>query len=563
MLGYLQLTGDVVDAELTITVDSSATLPDESELRLLRFPTASEGGPPTRAEQILFAAIPNASTDVPLVAVTIPPFTGPVHVEFGEGDATILTNVNDVITGEDPNQVTTSRVTVARGVYTVTYEGDFTPDAGGSAITFDILDARSGRILSPSTSPRLQESDMEVHRALVANLVLNEDTQVSFRAHREGGNRNVAVARGLSATFVRWGGGTEIRTERIATFEPTDLGEHTFNLTGVAAEVALTDSSGTAIICPADGYIVATLDVPGLGLIGAVQWMLAADLRAAVADTTLTAGLYTNDANQIFFHAGTQSGAVNGNTILIQRIGDTRDDTGGAQSTILPSIARFDVTGDLAPAPGDIGGDSYTYSLAISQSGHASAARIVGFAGTAANPQSVAVLRNVTTLHAETGTFAIPAGTMLAAAGDTYTIRLEVYGTGVAVTNPPTAYHDARITARTAATASVHFGDIPATEGASDITDFTDDIATGGSIFASWSISGIVAGDGNRRLYWLVPTSLDQPGAYRADGFDISSSVEAAVEITINSVAYNAYLTEADGPYDSTSNGYTITISES
>ena len=346
-------------------------------------------------------------------------------------------------------------------------------------------------------------------------------------------------------------------------FEPDDLGEHTFNLAGTAAEIALTDASNTAIICPDNGYIIATMDVPGLGLTGAIQWMLAEDLRDAASDEALTAGFYTSASNQIFFHAGMQSGPINGNTILIQHVGDTEDDTSGAESTVLPSIAQFEVTGDLFPAPGSIGGDSYTYHLAISQSGHASAARIVGFAGTETNPSSVAVLRNVATLHSEQGTVSIPAGVMLAAAGDIYTIRLEVYGRGVAVTEEPTAYHDARITAREAATASVHFGHIPATSGATDITDFTDDISTGGSAFADWTVAGIVAGDGDRRLYWLVPRSLPQPGRYEADGFNISSSVEAAVQVTIASIDYNAYLTEADGPYDSTSNGYTVTISDS
>ena len=541
--GYLYIDADT---EMSLQITGTAgSIDANSELRLIRFPTASEGGPTTRVERIAFQMVADGHDDsgdnIPTEAV--PQTENPISVVLGTGSSEILSGVvgNDFV--------------VAAGVYLVDIHID--PSEVGTQntkIVFEIRDSSDHTILATSTSPTLSQDHDPV--GIKAALVLENDTLVNLAFLRR--NNDVAIPAGWTMDLIRFGGGRDTRTRE--TFSPTDLGEHTFNLTGAAAEIALTDSTGTAIICPADGYIIATVDVPGLGLVGAVSWMLAADLREADLAEDLTAGFYTNMANQIFFHVGTHDGAFNNNTILIQHAGDTRDDTGGAQSTILPAIAKFDIAGDLTPAPGSIAGESFTYDLAISQSGHASAARIVGFAGTDTSPRTVAVLRTVASLHAETGTISIPAGVMLASVGDSYTIRLEVYGSGVPLSDPPTAYHDARITARAVATESVHFGDIPATEGATDITDFTHDISTAGTVVGSWTVSGIASGDGNRRLYWLVPTSLDQPSAYQADGFNITSSVEAAVELTIAGVSYNAYLTEADGPYDSSSNGYTINI---
>ena len=186
--------------------------------------------------------------------------------------------------------------------------------------------------------------------------------------------------------------------------------------------------------------------------------------------------------------------------------------------SIIPAIAEFNLTGDLNPPTGSIAGNVLSYETAINQSGHASAARIVGFAGTDREPSAVTVLANITDLHRESGTITIPAGVSLAAEGDVYTVRLEVYTPGeTPATDQPRVYKDERITARAVA-ATVHFGRLLSTQGAADV-DFANDIST----------AGAVAGNvGPSREYPTTPTSTESigrchraltsppPGAHRA-----------------------------------------------
>ena len=342
---------------------------------------------------------------------------------------------------------------------------------------------------------------------------------------------------------------------------PVDLGTATFDLDGNVAQVALTDGDSNAIVAPADGYVIAVITVPTLGIVGQISWLLAADLREADVDDQLSASLYTNSDNEIIFAASAQSGASMNNEIIIQHIGTTTDQSDAAAGpVILPSIARFDVTGDLTPNVGSIAGNVYDYDLAISQSGHASAARIVGFAGTGLNPSTVAVLATVTNLHAETGRVTIPAGVMLAAAGDIYTIRLEVYTAGqTPATDQPRIYHDARIVARAVA-ATVHFGFVQASEDETDIDFSTDDILTRGAVAGDYTVTGI-PGTGDYRVYWAVPTSLAQPTNWVTSGFNVNSSIEAGVDRTIDGVDYTVYLSVADSPFDASGNGTTYTVS--
>ncbi|MYD94235.1 MAG: hypothetical protein F4Y02_11220 [Chloroflexi bacterium] len=354
-----------------------------------------------------------------------------------------------------------------------------------------------------------------------------------------------------------------------STFTPTDLGTTTFDLTGSAAQVALTDDANDPIVCPATGYILAIVNAPSLGLVGSLSWMLAADLRDAAADSALVAGLYTNTDNEIVFHAGMQDGgASTGNEIIIQHIGTSTDDSGGAAPVIQPSILRFDITGDASPAPGSIAGDSYGFALAISQVAEVGAARIVGFAGAPArNPSSVAVLHTVPSgsYHADSGTVTIPAGVSLAAAGDHYTIRLEVYPTGTAPSAAPPIYHDYVITARAPA-AEVHFGvvqyvaaDTTTAQRAARIVFADDDIATAGSAAGDWLFSGVPA-DGNEYIpYWAVPTSLAQPTHWVTSSIDITNFLEPAERRTIGGVDYDIYLYHADSRADDSVNGSTVT----
>ncbi len=116
-----------------------------------------------------------------------------------------------------------------------------------------------------------------------------------------------------------------------------------------------------------------------------------------------------------------------------------------------PTINQYDVTGDAAPAPGDIGGDTYRYQLALGNTGDVSVARIVGFAGSSPHPAK-STLSLLSTIDASdysdaSGSLTIPDSTTLAAGGK-YTLRLEVYITGSdPASDDPAIYHDYVITA--------------------------------------------------------------------------------------------------------------------
>ena len=341
---------------------------------------------------------------------------------------------------------------------------------------------------------------------------------------------------------------------------PTDLGTTTFDLTGAAAEIALTDSGGGAVVCPESGYVLLTASIPTLGIVGELVIRLAADLREADSDDRLTAGYYTNNANEILLHVGMQTGASTGNEVLVQYLPGAADSTDTGQD-VRPSITRFDLTGEFAPAPGSIAGQVYQYDVAIAQSGHASAARIVAFAGTSINPSTVTVLATLTDLHSARGSVTIPAGISLAAAGDIETIRLEVYTLGqTPATDAPLVYQDYRITARAAA-ATVHFGRVLSTEDAAAIDFAADDIASRAAVAGDWTVSGIPDDTNEYRIYWAVPSSLTQPTSWVTSGFNVNSSIAAAVERTISGTAYMVYLSVADSPFDHTGNGTTYTVS--
>ena len=503
------------------------------------------GGSTTRVERMTMQAIASGNTDVEAV----PAAPAPLSVPFGDGANEILRAVQ----GND--------VTVRAGIYFLDMEADIALTATG-AIGLEARLASDDSVLGRFTSPSFAfvGGSTMTHVSLKGSLILEDDAAVNFFVLRAG---NQALAANWYIDFLRWGGGREIRTG--GSFAPNTVGTHTFSLTGASAQVALTDdTSGGAIVCPDNGYILAIITVPGLGLTGEFKWILAEDLRGAAVDTSLTAGLYTNNANEIFFAAGAQDGgASTGNEIVIQHIGDTTAQT-DADDVILPSILRFDVEGDATPTPGDIGGDRYTFTAQISQSSEVGTARIVGFAGSAANPSNVAVLATLTNYHSASGAVTIPAGTMLASAGDVYTLRLEVYPTGKPTSDAPTIYHDFRITA-TAATAMVHFGVVRGTDLASALAavaftgDDATDIATRGAAAGSYTVSGIAADGHNYRVYFGVPTSLTQPTMWETSGFNITAQFSSAQARTISGVDYSFYI--SNPTYDDSGNGTVIVVS--
>ena len=234
-----------------------------------------------------------------------------------------------------------------------------------------------------------------------------------------------------------------------------------------------------------------------------------------------------------------------------------------------PIITQFDITGTRRVAAGtNIGGNTYRYAAEVSQPGHVSAARIVGFSTSAGNPISpispssrtvLATLAAGSYAHAS-GEVTIPNGIRLANAGDLYTLRLEVYVTGQTVgTDRPFAYHDFHIEAQ-ADSGRTHFFHILSTEAAADYVPADDDISTAHGVAGNWEVTGI-PDSGMHRIGWAVPTSDLQPVRWEQGGTDISPTIETAVARTIGGVDYNIYLLAAANAVTDAYNGQTIVVS--
>ena len=360
-----------------------------------------------------------------------------------------------------------------------------------------------------------------------------------------------------------------------ALFNPQDIGTDTFDLDGTAQEVALTDdTSGEAIVIPETGYILLIATVPGLGLRGQIDMRLAEDLRALEADSSLTAGYYTNSDNELIFIAGTQDQAETGNKIIVQRVGSTSESSGGATPDVQPTILDFDVGGARSVVAGSIAG-ARNYTIEISQSEHIGTARVIGFIGTEHNPTAPTELVDNAAIiaaggyHHATGTLTIPATTLTA--NQIYTIRLEVYPDGVPDTGAPPIYHDFRITAHAVA-ASVHFGSMPflQSDGTSettddDLDDFTGDISTATGVAGTWTVADLQESDGDRRLYWAVPATAAQPVNWTNSGANVNGIIERPASSsdtqTISGVAYLVYVTSTR--FDDLANGSSYVISTS
>ena len=502
----------------------------------------------TRAESIGFSNLASSQANTELLSDV-----SAATVVHGSGEPEIITGVTSG----------SGDFTVKSGAYLAELSGEFQGSGDNARATFLIRNSSDDTAITHAAGVITPDSLGTIPASLKELLFLENDTEVNVQVTRDGSN--VQINNPLLTLVPLGGEKGDKGDDAPGTFSPTDLGTTTFDLDGNAAQVALMNS-GSAIVCPADGYIIAIINVPTLGLVGSMSWMLASDLRDAASDSALVAGLYTNSSNEIFFHAGSQDGGSStGNEIIIQHIGTTTDET-GTGTTILPSILRFNVTGDAMPTAGSIAGDSYNFNLAISQTAEVGAARIVGFAGgPVANPSTVAVLHTVptTSYHSDSGSVTIPAGVTLTT-GAQYTIRLEVYPTGSPTTGAPTIYHDYVITAQAVA-AQVHFGlvlynsaDTTAAQRAARIVFADDDLSTTSSAAGSWTMSGI-PDDGTEYLpYWAVPESLDQPVAWTQSSFPITNFIEQPVQRDIGSVTYNIYMYVADSRVDSAGNNSII-----
>ena len=224
-----------------------------------------------------------------------------------------------------------------------------------------------------------------------------------------------------------------------------------------------------------------------------------------------------------------------------------------AVPVIHPSITQFDLTlGETSPVAGHFGGNIYGYESAIAQSGHVSAARIVGYEGVRgssppANPTLLDTLDSTHYGHS-VGTFSIPS-TVELAAGETYTIELQVFEEGQdPATDAPVAYHDIRIVTRAADAMPYHWGRIVVDSGDADaaataarVAFATDDTAAGQALAASYAIS--LPDDANSyQNYLFAQADQPQPSGFTSGGLDASNSWNAAVDITIGGVAYKAYI---------------------
>lgn len=217
----------------------------------------------------------------------------------------------------------------------------------------------------------------------------------------------------------------------------------------------------------------------------------------------------------------------------------------GIKSALIqPGITRYEVTGaQRVEADTNIGETTYRYSVELSQTAHVAAARIVGFAGTDRVPAARTALATLTDYAHSSGEVQLPANTMLAA-NAVYTLRLEVYETGQTVgTSTPIAYQDFRITGQ-ATSSQTHFGAITSTEAAADIVFADDDITARHGVAGNWTVSGLTSGS-MWRLYWAVPADDPQPVRWSQSGFNLTPTIETAVDRTIDSVMYKIYLLAA------------------
>ena len=484
------------------------------------------------------------------------PFAASPRVLFGQGNPIIITSR------------TANTVTIARGVYTVFCRGNVRGD--GTAIRVSpLFSFRTGTAESTEIARtdqayiRNTTANRDLPFSLITELILDSDTELYVYA---GSSPDQAGSSGGQAA----GGAYQLRSADFeivfiptggseTVFYPREVGEDTFDLTGQAQNIALVDDdSGSEIIAPDTGYILATFDVPPLGLRGSTALIRADRLRAARESNDLTSGLYT-DANthQIFYEvAAHEGGATSGNRILVEHI-QTSVPMTPSQPVVDPAITDFERTsGNLSPPTGSIANEVIGYRLAISQPSHVASARIIGFAGagTASRPSSFATLATITDYHSETGTVTVPAGITLANAGDIYTIRLEVYKTGQTPgTDEPIAYHDIRIVSHAPATAFYHWGrvqyaaaDSSAADTAARITSFTTattgagDLVTGNTIADSYPATP--GSTGEWQFYFFAKSDEAQPLGWNSSGLAADAAFYDAISVTRGGVDYMVWI---------------------
>ena len=479
----------------------------------------------TRAERITFQAIAIRNTSLEASPIATSPLS---VVRPSGGENQILSNVSS------------NDFTITAGQYMFVFDAN-AAGSGQRAVEFFIRDASDDSTIHASTNEYF--SGDSVHIECLGTLDLQADTAVNilFDPLRPGPD-GIGLVENWTMTLLRWGSDS-------GSFGTQTIGIAEFDLDGTAQEIALQDSGGDAIVCPAENvYLIARLYVDTLDLRGSVVWIWSPDLRAAVAANaaSLPAGLYTNTDNEIFFHSSGTTPAVTstGNRVVIEQVVAHT----AAVPVVRPAISSFVVTGERSPEAGDLSGDTYDCTWAVAQAGHVDSARIVGYLGTSdARPNTVSVLANDAAIQAEgyaSGEIRVqlPASTVLTA-NQHYTIEIQFYAAGEIV-GTPTIYHDYVITARAAATAVVHFGLVPETGTGSRNADinFDNDISTATSAAGTYN-TGTIAEGTEYNLYWAVPATFDQPTVWTHGGQNVTHIIAAAVDITVSSVTYKLYRT--------------------
>lgn len=463
--------------------------------------------------------------------------------------------------------------------FTTTRTLNFIDISAGALLTVPLIELSSrtrlstGTITVDGTDYTIEEADFAAPSRIQWELEF-QTTGRNDNSRRAVGSIDVLRVDRARATFY------QLAAFSVGTFAPTELGRAVLDLDGTDTQVGLTNTSGDTgttarddpIVCPDAGWIISVITADQNGFDGAVTWALAADLRAERLEAETGLNLYTDETTgQIFLDTGGTPTAETGVEVLIFHLGSTAD-ASGIPTRRVPAILRFDVTGEASPDAGSIANDEYSFDAAISQPGHVAAARIVGFAGTTIMPSSVHVLATLSDYTSESGTVRIPAGVSLAA-GETYTIRLEVYETGQTTADQPVAYHDYRITAVAPAMQTlVHFGgtqysypdNVPANQDFVDSIDLAaDGIATMRQAAGSWTVTGLMGGDTQAIALWIAtPTSLDLPTHFSEQGIDQTSSWAGPLTRTIAGTEYSFRWTDLTAPGNAASlNGQTWVIS--
>lgn len=237
-----------------------------------------------------------------------------------------------------------------------------------------------------------------------------------------------------------------------------------------------------------------------------------------------------------------------------------------AEPVVLPYISQFDLSGELTPTAGDIGGNSYNYDFAIAHADQASTVRIVGFAGTTPTG-SVSVLATATNAQFahSSGNFVLP-GTINLAVDDVYTVRLEVYTSNSTVgSDSPTTYQDRRIVAH-APVAATRFFRVPyrinnARPTADNLVDNYTVISTAGSVIGQWIVTGIPDNSDSVWLVgFLVPQNATQPTHFILGGINNDIAFAPRFAVTDNGVNYWCYLNIDDARGDDLYNTAHFTV---